>query len=66
MQKITIIVGKTGEVAIATSGFQGAACLAATKPLEDALGGLLDRKLKPEYYAQAGAAAEVDIQTGAT
>jgi len=53
---------ENGQVTIETSGFTGAACEAATKAFEEALGGNIgDKTRKREYYAKAAAPR---IQTG--
>lgn len=38
MKKITVTFGTDGSSKIAVSGFQGKACLAATKEIEEAIG----------------------------
>ena len=45
---ITVIIDKQGNPTIEASGFTGDACLKETKGIEEALGKLSDRSLKPE------------------
>ncbi len=49
-QEIRLIIGVDGTVTIEPTGFTGPACEAATKAIEEALGEVVDRKKKPEYY----------------
>lgn len=46
MKKIVMTFDKKGETKIEAFGFTGGACLAATKSIEDALGGVENRKMK--------------------
>jgi len=48
MKKIVMTFGKDGTTKIEAFGFSGAACLAATKDLEEALGAVEKRDKKPE------------------
>jgi hypothetical protein len=52
-QQIVVDISPEGEVKIEAKGFTGSTCAAATKPLEDALGVVAGRQLKPEYHQQA-------------
>ena len=49
-QQIVVTISPEGEAKIEASGFVGATCTAATKPLEEALGVSAGRQLKPEYH----------------
>jgi hypothetical protein len=51
-KKITVTVSPKGAVTIEGSGFSGASCLTATRPLEQALGlnTAAERELKTEYH----------------
>jgi len=51
--EIVVRIRKDGTVVIDTQGFTGSLCKEATKPLEEALGEVLEEKLKPEYYLEA-------------
>lgn len=46
MKSIEVDVAPDGEVKIEAFGFEGGACLAATKEIEDALGKTGNRKMK--------------------
>lgn len=50
-QQSTVIikVSPQGEISIEVDGIKGSDCTALTQPLEDQLGVVQDRKLKPEY-----------------
>lgn len=50
---ITVIVNLAGEVQIDAIGFKGADCEKATAFLEKALGTILTRKRKADYYQAA-------------
>lgn len=52
---IEIVVSPTGDISINAIGFKGADCEKATRALEEALGVVIDRVKKPEYYARAAA-----------
>jgi hypothetical protein len=60
-REIEISIGPEGDVHISTKGVRGKACLELVKFLEESLGEVTDRKLKPEYYEQ-----EVHISGSAT
>lgn len=49
-QKIVVDISPDGEVRIEAQGFVGCGCTEATRLLEQALGGRVERTLKPEYY----------------
>lgn len=55
MKRVTVEINNDGEVTIETTGFKGEACLKATEAIEKALGVPVQRKKKPEYYAQGAA-----------
>lgn len=46
MKSIEVDIAPDGEVKIEAFGFQGGACLAATKEIEEALGKASGRKMK--------------------
>ena len=53
---ISVTIAQDGSVQIEASGFTGKACMDATKPLEDWLGGQVGpRTIKPEYNALTAA-----------
>lgn len=47
--EITITVDSNGSFTIEVNGSSGGNCLSLTQPLEEALGGVDNRKFKPEY-----------------
>ncbi|WP_010583148.1 DUF2997 domain-containing protein [Schlesneria paludicola] len=49
-RQIEILITPTGETQIVTRGFQGSACLEATKALEQVLGRKLVETLTPDFY----------------
>jgi hypothetical protein len=52
-QDIAITISPTGEVSFTVKGVKGAACLAETAFLEQALGGgVLEREKTSEYYEE--------------
>ena len=53
MMQIEVIVSPTGETRIETKGFDGAACQAASRFLESALGAKASERLTADYYRQA-------------
>ncbi|MDX9979799.1 MAG: DUF2997 domain-containing protein [Lentisphaeria bacterium] len=53
MKTIRIDIGPDGTVAIDAAGFSGPDCEQATKFLEEALGEVRERKLKPEHRRRA-------------
>jgi hypothetical protein len=48
LKQITVIIDKQGGSTIEASGFTGDSCLKATRSLEEALGKVSDREMKPE------------------
>lgn len=58
MGKIIIRVSPKGETRIATQGFSGGSCKAASKPFEDALGAKLSDKPTSEMYSAQSATQE--------
>jgi hypothetical protein len=48
-QQIIITVTDDG-IKVETQGYSGSSCTDATKALEQALGTVQERQLKPEYY----------------
>ena len=56
MSKIKVLIGPKGQVKIEPIGFNGQACLAATKSLEDALGKIKQREVTDDMYE-----ADVDV-----
>jgi hypothetical protein len=49
-EKIIITVNADGTTKIEAEGFEGSSCNGATAPYEDALGSVIEREEKPEYY----------------
>jgi hypothetical protein len=53
MQELEISIDKEGRVQVQVRGVHGDECLAVTKDLENAVGTVLERTLKPEYYERS-------------
>ena len=53
-KKVTITVQSNGKMKIETHGMEGNECTLATAMLENNLGKVEDRTLKPEFYAGDG------------
>ncbi|MDF2720708.1 MAG: hypothetical protein K0Q59_383 [Paenibacillus sp.] len=51
MKQIIITVGPDGAVSIEAQNYKGNECEEATRPFEEALGQVTNKKRKPEYYA---------------
>lgn len=49
--ELEIVITPQGKVEIEVKGVQGPGCKDLTRALEDALGAVDERELKPEYYA---------------
>ena len=49
-QELEIVIAPTGEIQINVQGMKGSKCVDLTKSLEEALGHVVQRTLKPEYY----------------
>lgn len=49
IQEVEIVIEPDGRVRVDVRGVKGPACLAITGPLEQALGGAVERSLKPEH-----------------
>ena len=55
-QELEITISPTGEVSFTVKGVKGGACLAETKFLEDALGGVvLEREKTSEFWEEGQA-----------
>jgi hypothetical protein len=52
MQELEISIDKEGRVLMQVRGVHRDECLAVTKDLENAIGTVSERNLKPEYYEQ--------------
>lgn len=52
-RRIHVRVSPNGDVSVEAEGFQGKGCEAATKAIEDALGGVRQRTRKPDFWRQA-------------
>jgi hypothetical protein len=50
MQELEISIDKEGRVVVQVRGAHGDECFALTKDLEDAIGTVSERTLKPEYF----------------
>ena len=51
-EEFEITIGANGEIQIEVTGAKGKECLELTEFLEQALGEVKERKMKPEYYEQ--------------
>lgn len=49
-KKMTITIGKDGSAEIDVEGFDGRACVRATKSVEEAIGEVENREKKPAYH----------------
>lgn len=49
-EEIKVVIAKDGSVKIEGVGFAGPACTEATKFLEEQMGAVDERTLKPEYH----------------
>ena len=67
MQKINIDIGPDGNTSVEAEGYKGGDCTAATKFIEKALGRILKRRRKKEYW-QVNSSAQnrnkADIRNG--
>ncbi len=64
MKTIRIDIAADGTVAIDAAGFSGPDCEQATKFLEEALGDVQERKLKPEHRRRAVANRRQSLGNG--
>ena len=55
MKTIVVIVATDGSTKVETKGYSGAACQAASKFIEEALGARQSEKLTAEFYQQESA-----------
>ena len=62
--KVTIIVSGDGEVTVDAEGFKGAMCEKATKAIEKAFGGKVERTKKSSYYQEAEAGTKQSTGSG--
>ena len=49
-EEFEITIGPNGQIQVEVKGATGKSCLELTEFLEQALGDVVERKLKPEYY----------------
>ncbi len=66
MKRIQIDIGPDGSVAIDAAGFSGPDCEQATRFLEEALGEVRERKLKPEHRRRAVVQCRQTLGNGET
>ena len=52
LQEIRVIIDKDGQVKLDVNGVKGMDCLDLTRELEQALGGEVEREMKPDAYEQ--------------
>jgi len=62
-KKIKFHISSDGEVKLDVEGAVGNECEAMTKPFEEALGIVADRKHKDSYYSQTTETTSVDTET---
>jgi hypothetical protein len=55
MKSIEILISPEGAITIEAKGYAGPECAAATQAIADALGHIVERKKKPEYYQRTQA-----------
>lgn len=56
---------ENGTITLEAHGYKGDACLKATRELEDRIGGVHERKLKPSFYQRAiGVAKKIAQRNG--
>ena len=48
--ELEVEISRTGEVQLKVRGLKGKACVDLARPIEEAVGEVLDRKLSAEYY----------------
>ena len=53
VEEVEVTIHPDGRVEVKVRGVEGRACLAATKKLEQYLGGQVTRELTDEYHAEA-------------
>lgn len=58
MGKVIVTIETDGKTSLKVEGVAGPACLAATKPYEDALGVVSERRTTAEYFAVPGKAPQ--------
>lgn len=58
-QELEIVISPAGDVRITVNGMKGKKCVDLTQSLEEAIGHVVERTLKPEYYESE---LNVDIQ----
>ena len=51
-EEFEIVIGPDGKISIDVKGAKGKSCIELTEFLEQALGEVTDRQMKPEYYTQ--------------
>jgi hypothetical protein len=49
--ELVVIIDEKGNVALEVQGVKGKSCLDITADFEEAVGNVLERKLKSEYYS---------------
>lgn len=60
---IEVLVSPRGEATIQTKGYAGAACLEASRFLEQALGAVTAESKTPEFYQAATAAQQQETRS---
>lgn len=63
MHTIEVIVGPKGSIQLTVNGVTGKSCADITAAMEQALGVVEDRQLKPEYYVD-GENVRLDVKQG--
>ena len=63
MRKINIDIGPDGSTSVEAEGYQGGDCTAATRFIEKALGKILRRRRKKEFWQAEARVRNPDINT---
>ena len=62
MPEIIVTISPKGEIQIEGQNFKGISCEQATRKIEEALGKVVNKKHKPEYYETEKIGAGVTIK----
>lgn len=60
MKRIKVIIDPVGKATVEAEGFSGNACVDATRAIEAALGGNVERVEKPEFFEDAETTQEIE------
>ena len=62
MKTITLIIAADGKTKVETHGFDGQACQAASKFIEQALGQKTAEQFKPEYFTDINNSQQMEVR----